>query len=219
LGALTVTQLLRFDVVTAHLATALALVALLSVIHQGLLQLDRNVQSPDPPTTNTPTIQAPAPLALLARHGWWLASAITALAVVIQAVSGALMASQWASGTCVASGVGCGWLALHRQLATPVAAVVLTIAVAHLLTPSRRRRQAFFALAALGLVLLQIALGVLTLRLSLAVPLLTVGHQITAALLVAVLSALAMRNRPPVAVASFAAAGVPQSNRFETCHG
>jgi len=39
----------------------------------------------------------------------------------------------------------------------------------------------------------QIALGVLTLRLTLAVPAITVAHQITAALLVAVLAALAVR--------------------------
>ena len=37
LGALTVTQLLRFDVVTAHLATGLLLVALLSLLRQRLL--------------------------------------------------------------------------------------------------------------------------------------------------------------------------------------
>ena len=37
LGALTVTQLLRFDIVTAHLATGLLLVALLSLLRQQLL--------------------------------------------------------------------------------------------------------------------------------------------------------------------------------------
>jgi cytochrome c oxidase assembly protein subunit 15 len=41
---------------------------------------------------------------------------------------------------------------------------------------------------------LQVLLGMVTLRLSLAVPLVTVGHQITAALLVAVLAALAVRG-------------------------
>ena len=65
---------------------------------------------------------------------------------------------------------------------------------------------------------LQIALGVLTLRLSLAVPLVTVAHQLTAALLVAVLSALAMRHRP----ISLSAAISPvqlQTPRLESCHG
>jgi cytochrome c oxidase assembly protein subunit 15 len=49
-----------------------------------------------------------------------------------------------------------------------------------------------------GLVLAQIALGVLSLRLTLAVPGVTVAHQITAALLVASLTALLVRVRRPV---------------------
>jgi cytochrome c oxidase assembly protein subunit 15 len=67
-------------------------------------------------------------------------------------------------------------------------------------------------------VCLQIALGVLTLRLSLAVPLVTVAHQLTAALLVAVLSALAMRHRP-IPVSAVIATVQPQTPRLESCHG
>ena len=54
-------------------------------------------------------------------------------------------------------------------------------------------RSRAFALAAGLLVLVQIALGVLSLRLTLAVPVVTVAHQIAAALLVALLAALAVR--------------------------
>jgi cytochrome c oxidase assembly protein subunit 15 len=206
LGALTVTQLLRFDVVTAHLSTALVLVALVSAIHQGLADPDLLPISPN------------SPLAWLGRNGWWLASAITALAVFIQAVSGALMATQWASGSCLTSGVACGWLALHRHLATPVATSVLVLAAAHLLVGQKRGRQGPYALAALLLVCLQIALGVLTLRLSLAVPLVTVAHQLTAALLVAVLSALAMRHRP-IPSSEAITSVQPQNPCLESCHG
>lgn len=211
LGALTVTQLLRFDVVTAHLFTALVLVALVSAIHQGLVEPERQ-----PITTTSPP--APTPLTGLRRHGWWLASAVAALAVLIQAVSGALMATQWASGRCLTSGVACSWLSLHRQLAAPVAATVVVLAAAHLLVRETWGRQGPYALGALLLVALQIALGVLTLRLSLAVPLVTVAHQLTAALLVAVLSALAMRHRP-IPVSASIAVVQPQTPRLESCHG
>ncbi|MDM7936383.1 MAG: COX15/CtaA family protein [Cyanobium sp. CZS 48M] len=221
LGALTVTQLLRFDVVTAHLSTALVLVALVSAIHQGLLDPDPSTHpafsQPAPPSERSDRPKAPL-LAWLGRHGWWLASAITALAVFVQAISGALMATQWASGSCLTSGVACGWLALHRQLATPVATAVLVLAAAHLLVNRNRRYQSPYALAALLLVVLQIALGVLTLRLSLAVPLVTVGHQLTAALLVAVLSALAMRHRPIPVLAAIDPIQ-PQTPHLESCHG
>ncbi|MCP9839863.1 heme A synthase [Synechococcus sp. J7-Johnson] len=222
LGALTVTQLLRFDVVTAHLSTALVLVALVSAIHQGLADPDLLALSPNSrPAAGRALVAEPivtSPLAWLGRNGWWLASAITALAVFIQAVSGALMATQWASGSCLTSGVACGWLALHRQLATPVAASVLVLAAAHLLVSRKRSRQGPYALAALLLVCLQIALGVLTLRLSLAVPLVTVTHQLTAALLVAVLSALAMRHRP-ISSSEAITSVQPQNPRLESCHG
>ncbi|MCP9818707.1 COX15/CtaA family protein [Synechococcus sp. Cruz-9H2] len=222
LGALTVTQLLRFDVVTAHLSTALVLVALVSAIHQGLADCEllapSSMAQPAAARARFAEPIVASPLAWLGRNGWWLASAITALAVFIQAVSGALMATQWASGSCLRSGVACGWLALHRQLATPVAASVLVLAAAHLLVSRKRSRQGPYALAALLLVCLQIALGVLTLRLSLAVPLVTVAHQLTAALLVAVLSALAMLHRP-IPSSEAITSVQPQNARLESCHG
>jgi len=65
------------------------------------------------------------------------------------------------------------------------------------------------------LVTLQVLLGVFTLRLALAVPLITVGHQITAALLVAVLAALAMRTWR----SSLPSADLGRSPRMQTSHG
>jgi len=66
LGALTVTQLLRFDLVTAHLATALVLVALLSAIHQGLAFRPEPASSLQPPTSS---VRPGWPAA------WWMAPA------------------------------------------------------------------------------------------------------------------------------------------------
>ncbi|MEY3928876.1 MAG: hypothetical protein RLZZ516_586 [Cyanobacteriota bacterium] len=173
LGALTVLQLLPAAVVTAHLITALLLVALLSGCHQGL-----NGDSPAPIAADPH-----------ARPAAWL-TALALLLVIGQCLLGGLMASQWAAGRCFAAGEACGWLLAHRLAARPAALLVL--AAAAWLGWRWPRQRPLAALAAL-LVLAQIALGVLTLRLTLAVPAITVAHQITAALLVAVLAALAVR--------------------------
>jgi len=180
LGALTVLQLLPAAVVTAHLLTALLLVALLSACHQGLVPVD-------------------APVASLGRwrKGLALASGLALLLVLGQCLLGGLMASQWAAGRCLSAGDGCSWLFSHRLAARPAAlAVLLQAALLVWQRPPLRPLAVFSAL----LVALQIALGVLSLRLSLQEPAVTVAHQITAALLVASLAALSVRTlrRDPI---------------------
>ncbi|MEY4298416.1 MAG: hypothetical protein RLZZ423_1595 [Cyanobacteriota bacterium] len=181
LGALTVLQLLPFAVVTAHLLTALLLVALLSACHQGL-----NVD----PAASLAQRSAPA------MAPWLTAFTAAALLLVLaQCLLGGLMASQWAAGRCLGSGEACGWLLAHRLGARPAGLLVLALAG---LLAWRRPPERPLAALAVGLVLAQIALGVLSLRLTLAVPGVTVAHQITAALLVASLTALLVRVRRPV---------------------
>ena len=176
LGALTVTLLLPFPVVTAHLLTALVLVALLS----GLSELLR-----------TGSLAATSSRSLV----WAGVAAALALAVLVQCLLGGLMASQWAAGRCLSSGEGCSWLLLHRLGARPVGVLVL---LGSGLLLWKRPSDRPLALAAALLVLLQIALGVLSLRLSMSVPAVTVAHQLGAALLVAVLAALTVRSWPEV---------------------
>lgn len=180
LGALTVTLLLPFSVVTAHLVTALLLVALLSVCTQLLLG-----------SSEEPMAGSMAPTALASAWPWL--AALAAVAVLLQCALGGLMASQWAAGSCLASGDGCGWLWAHRVGAR--AAAVAVLALAGLALWHRPRERPLAALAA-ALVLAQVALGVLALRLSLNLPAVTVAHQIGAALLVAVLAALVVRSGP-----------------------
>ena len=195
LGALTVLQLLPFGVVTAHLITALLLVALLSGCHQGL---NGEPVEPMAAPTSVPVAAGPGPAATVAARAStrWLTVLTTAalLLVFAQCLLGGLMASQWAAGRCFSAGEGCGWLLAHRLGARPVGLLVLALAAA---LGWRRRAERPLAALASGLVLVQIALGVLSLRLTLAVPGVTVAHQITAALLVAVLSALVVRVRRP----------------------
>ena len=175
LGALTVTRLLRFDIVTAHLATGLLLVALLSLLRQRLrLTLE------------------PLPLhgdgALTGPWRWWPATA--ALLVYLQCVLGGVLASQWATGRCLQLLQGCHWLTTHRLLAGAalLAVVALPLKAAAAAWPHPARHLAF---AAGLLVLLQAGLGLLTLHLHLSQPLVTIAHQLGAALLLSVLTSLA----------------------------
>ena len=175
LGALTVLQLLPSAVVTAHLLTALLLVALLSACHQGLRGASLQVN----PCTGMWSSATRATLV------------VALVAVLVQCLLGGLMASQWAAARCISSGEACGWLLAHRLGARLAGALVLSLAA--LLAWRHPTARPLAGLAAL-LVLAQIGLGVFSLRLSLALPGVTVAHQISAALLVAVLSSLTVRG-------------------------
>lgn len=179
LGALTVTRLLAAPVVTAHLGTALLLVALLSSLHQRL-EL--------PPRSRGALTELP--VAWPARLQLPLAG-LAGLLVLAQCLLGAAMASQWAADLCLASGTACRWLLWHRQLAHAAALAVLLLGA---VIPERR-----WGMTLATTVLAQVALGVLTLRQQLAVPLITVAHQLLAALLVALLAAVLTRAAAPAA--------------------
>jgi cytochrome c oxidase assembly protein subunit 15 len=183
LGALTVLSQLAAPTVTLHLATALVLVLLLAAAHQGLELASH--QERDPATGGWPASASPA----LPR--WWRAlSPLAALVVGGQCLLGGAMASRWAADLCLQAGEGCRWLLLHRQGAYPAALIVLLLAIASLALPAGQWRLRSMAFGAAALVLVQVALGILTLRLQLEVPAVTIAHQLTAALLVAVLGGL-----------------------------
>lgn len=175
LGALTVTRLLRFDIVSAHLITGLSLVALLSGLAEALA------------ARGPAGGGAPAPARGLAALALGL--------LMAQCLAGALMATQWATGFCLHQGQGCSWLQLHRLLAAPVALLGMATVVLVLLGGAVGRGRLLARLLAAAC-LLQPLLGWLTLRLALGQPLLTVAHQCSAALMVAVLSALVVSLRP-----------------------
>lgn len=186
LGALTVTHLLASPLVTAHLATALVLVSLVSGVYQRLAMVPE-VMGPQGPN------QSPAV------PRWWQALAALALALVFgQCLLGGLMASQWAADQCLASGEACQWLFAHRQLALGAAGGVALMAATAPLLPRGLCHLQGLAFGAIGLVALQVGLGIWTLRLQLAVPAVTVAHQLVAALLVALLSAVLARALAPL---------------------
>jgi cytochrome c oxidase assembly protein subunit 15 len=194
LGALTVLQLLPPGIVTAHLVLALTLVALLSGLTQRLQQ----------------SVAVAAPL-------WWRGLSLLALSAVIgQSLLGARMATTWAAQRCLSGGDACQWVALHRSTAMPVAGVVLGFVAVALLAGGWARRQWPFLTFVGVLVFAQVALGITTFRLGLSQPVVTVAHQLLAALLVALLAALAARRpdqAPPLSSV------VADGTTLETCHG
>jgi len=204
LGALTVLGLLAASTVTAHLVAALLLVLLVSAMHQALR------------TSPSGSRQAAAPDFAASLPLWWtLLLGVSSLALFGQSALGGAMASRWASTLCLRSGDGCQWLLAHRLGAwVALAALLLPALLAHLLPgiPARLRR---FALGLALLAPLQLVLGLFTLRLQLQQPLVTVAHQLMAALLVALLGALwgvTLASRSPAQVVSF-------SPSLEMAHG
>ncbi len=190
LGALTVLQLLPAAVVSAHLATALLLVALVSALDQRLRL--------SPLAATTPAAAAPQPAP------WRLLVALSFILVFGQCLLGGLMASRWAAELCLQAGEGCRWLLRHRLGAWPAVLSVLALLPAALFGLGAAPRPGLRLLAGLAglLVALQLALGIATLRQALSQPALTVAHQLTAALLIAVLAALAGRSLPVAASAA-----------------
>ncbi|ABB34383.1 COX15/CtaA family protein [Synechococcus sp. CC9605] len=194
LGALTVTRLLPSGVVTAHLALALTLVALLSGLTQRLLH----------------------PNAVVAPLWWRIGASLGLMSVFVQCLLGGRMATAWAGQRCLAGGEACQLVLSHRLTAMPVVVVVLGFAGAAVLAGGWARQQWPWLGGAVLLVLIQVALGVFTLRLGLSQPVVTVAHQLVAALLIALLSALLVRSpdRP-----SPSRSVVLDDTSLEACHG
>ncbi len=179
LGGLTVTQLLRFDIVTAHLGTGLAFFSLLLTLAVALMQVPGGTTRPLPQF-----LPGLAGVATLTLYG--------------QSLLGGLVASRWAAHQCFGGGELCQ--VLHWHLLGLVPASVLTLAVG---VSALRHKQVSPELGRLGqgvliLLAIQIGVGVATYRLRLQVEPLTVTHQAVGALLLGslvVLTSLCQRLR------------------------
>jgi heme a synthase len=180
LGGLTVTQLLRFDIVSAHLGTGLLF--FVTLLTMGLL--------------------------LMPYHGsgkigrlQWVGLGAAGL-VYGQSILGALVASQWAVHQCLGAAQLCSVLHNHLWGVVPASLGVLVLAILvwrqsnlHPLLP----RTSLAAVLILGF---QVLLGVSTLRLKLQIPAVTIAHQAMGALLLGCLvafSVLALRERSQIA--------------------
>lgn len=165
LGGLTVTELLRFDIVTAHLGTALLFFTTLIVIGTALM-----------PYKGTGAVGNLPWLGLTA-----------AILIYLQSILGGLVGSQWALHQCFGESQLC--FVMNSHLFGVVPATVATVAVVFRAwrTPALHPNLRSLANFAGGLVILQILLGIATFRLHLQVEPLTVSHQAVGAALLGVL--------------------------------
>lgn len=161
LGGLTVTELLRFDIVTAHLGTALLFLATLVIIGSNL--------SPYQGTATVGNIKA--------------ISIISAILVYIQCLLGGLVATQWAAHQCFAGKQLC--LVMNSHIVGVVPATVGSILVAFLSwrTPALAVKLRNLAKIIALLLLSQILLGIATFYLHLQVEPLTIAHHTVGAAL------------------------------------
>lgn len=198
LGGLTVTQLLRFDIVTAHLGTALLFFMAVLIMGASLL-----------PYGGTGTVgKLP-----------WLGLAAATL-VYVQCLLGGLVGSRWAAHQCFGAAELCSVMNSHilgvfpATLAT-LALVGLSWRTAALHVHLRRLTN----LAGTCLVF-QILLGIATFRLHLQVEPLTVAHHTLGAALLGTLvcfTVLALRDRavaqqPGLATDDLRAAVAPEAS-------
>lgn len=179
LGGLTVTQLLRFDIVTAHLGTALIFFLTLLTLAMALL-----------PYQATGTTGSLTGLSLLA-----------AALVYGQSLTGALVGSRWALHQCLAGGSSLCWvLRSHVMGVAPAAIAVLVVIIGVWRTPALPTVLRTLGLAIIGLLIAQVALGIATFYVHLQIELLTVAHQAIGAALLGMLvcfGVLGWRDRVP----------------------
>jgi cytochrome c oxidase assembly protein subunit 15 len=176
LGGLTVTELLRFDIVTAHLGTALLFFTTLLVIGTALM-----------PYKGTGAVGKLPWVGLTA-----------AILVYLQSLLGGLVASQWALHQCFGASQLCAMMNSHIAGVVPATLATLAVVFMAWRTPALHPILRQLANLAGGLVVLQILLGVATFWLHLQVEPLTVSHQAVGAALLGVLVAftvLALRDR------------------------
>ena len=186
LGGLTVTQMLRFDIVTAHLGTALLFFSVLIAIATARL-----------PTPNFQREQSPATRSLVR------ISAIATILVYLQSLLGGLVASKWALHQCFNGSELCNVMNGHLIGVVPPTVATILLGWWTWRTPGTPKLLNKLATAIISLVIVQISLGIATFRLHLQVETLTVTHQMIGASLLGVLVAftiLAMKDTKPTAI-------------------
>ena len=180
LGGLTVTQLLRFDIVTAHLGTALLFLGTLIVIAVCLTPY----QAPYQGTTNAKKLLS-----------WGATVAVTL--VYLQCLLGALVGSRWAVHQCFGGSQLCAVMNSHIIGVFPATIATLSVVFIAWRTSTLHPWLRKLAWLAGGIVALQILLGVATFRLHLQVEPLTVAHHSVGAALfgtLVTLTTLAVRD-------------------------
>lgn len=175
LGGLTVTELLRFDIVTAHLGTALLFFTTLLIIGIAL--------TPYQGTGNVGKLP-------------WV-GLTAAILVYLQSLLGALVGSRWALHQCFGGSQLCDVMYTHIFGLVPPTVATLAVVLISWRTPALHPALRRLANMSGVLLILQLLLGVATFRLHLQVEPLTVSHQAVGATLLGALvgfTVLALRD-------------------------
>ena len=182
LGGLTVTELLRFDIVTAHLGTALAFLVTLLVIGLYLS-----------PYQGLGTAGKRLPLIGLVAAGL----------VYFQCLLGALVGSRWAAHQCLGLSQLCQVMNSHLIGVVPPTIAILALVLVAWRTPALHPWLRRLTYVIGSLLAFQILLGIATLQLRLQVEPLTVTHHTVGAALMGALvcfTVLAWRDRAAATV-------------------
>ena len=174
LGALTVTELLRFDLVTAHLGTALLFFSTLLVIGTCLLPSAKSVKSVATTRSHTPA---------------WISLAATTF-VYIQSIIGGLVGSRWALHQCFGNSELCLVMNIHILGVVPATLSSIAVIITVWRNPTLPKYYRQLTSIAGGLLISQVLLGVATFKLHLQVEPLTVTHQTIGAMLLGTLVVL-----------------------------
>ncbi len=189
LGGLTVTEMLRFDIVTAHLGTALMF--FMTLLTMGILLLPSESLAQGAIGKSTPSSSRRG----LGRVGigrvHWVALGATVL-IYLQSLTGALVGSQWALHQCLTLESLCR--VMNSHLVGVIPASLAALSVVGLVWRNAQVGSAIRTLAWAigGLLTAQIVLGLATFKLHLQVELLTVLHQSVGAALLGGLLCIAV---------------------------
>ncbi len=176
LGGLTVTELLRFEIVTAHLGTGLLFFSVLLAIGMMLT-----------PYQGT---------GVAGRLPWL--SLIASGLVYAQSLLGGLVSSQWALNQCLSDSRLCAVMHSHLVGVVPASLCILLLFYMAWRQPALHPILRQLSWSVIGLLGLQIGLGVTTFRLQLQLAWVTVAHQAVGAALLGTLvafSVIALRDR------------------------
>ena len=168
LGALTVSHLLKSEVVTAHLLTAMGLIILSSLTNQKL--------------QNNHLQKIP--------YGWKTLSFLSLIFLLLQSGLGGRLSSTWSAKLCFANESSCILLNTHKLFAYPVSAILLTFVLFAIWKGPIDKNKSLYLFSLILLLFSQVALGVFSIFSELNFPLITIGHQLNAALLIALVSNL-----------------------------
>ncbi len=198
LGAFTVTELLRFDIVTAHLGTALLFFITLLSIGTLLLPVTTPPTPPYKGVALAPSplqgegwggvkISATTPIASGYRNRLYLLPFTAAIFVYIQSILGGLVGSRWALHQCFGNSELCTVMNNHIIGVVPATLSCIAVTIVIWRNPNSSKFCLNLAKTVGALLVCQILLGTATFRLHLQVETLTVAHQLIGAMLLGTL--------------------------------